>query len=108
MTLELRRPCVTLEDTYLSGFDELESDRERSSWGYLGLAGAGESLGKDFGAFVRTLLAREHTAQPGFVTDTIYWAIREGEMVGRISLRHALNEALLLEGGHTGYIVRPS
>ena len=32
----------------------------------------------------------------------------DGEIVGRISLRHELNEFLKIAGGHIGYIVRPS
>lgn len=31
-----------------------------------------------------------------------------GELVGRVSIRHALNEHLLNEGGHIGYGVRPA
>jgi predicted acetyltransferase len=52
------------------------------------------------------LRAREHVVAPGLVTDTVYWAIRDEQMVGRIALRHELNESLLREGGHIGYIVR--
>ncbi len=32
----------------------------------------------------------------------------DGEIVGRISLRHELNEFLKVAGGHIGYIVRQS
>ena len=57
---------------------------------------------------MQLLLAREHAPPTGYVPDTVYWAVRDGDMVGRISLRHELNEFLLREGGHIGYIVRPS
>jgi predicted acetyltransferase len=42
------------------------------------------------------------------VRDTVYWAIHADEIVGRISLRHELNDFLAKAGGHIGYIVRPS
>jgi predicted acetyltransferase len=32
----------------------------------------------------------------------------EGEIVGRVSIRYALNEALAEKGGHVGYGVRPT
>ncbi len=34
-------------------------------------------------------------------------AVVDGEIVGRLSLRHELNEFLIREGGHIGYGVRP-
>jgi predicted acetyltransferase len=34
--------------------------------------------------------------------------VEAGEVVGRISLRHELNELLFTWGGHIGYSVRPS
>lgn len=44
----------------------------------------------------------------GLVPYTIFWAIVDGEYVGRISVRHYLNENLEKVGGHIGYDVRPS
>ena len=43
----------------------------------------------------------------GFVPATFLVAEVEGMLVGRISLRHELNDFLLREGGHVGYAVRP-
>jgi predicted acetyltransferase len=34
-------------------------------------------------------------------------AVQEGEVVGRVSIRHDLNAALEDDGGHVGYAVRP-
>lgn len=46
--------------------------------------------------------------QPPFVPSSEYWLMKEGRILGRVSLRHRLNENLLLEGGHIGYDIRPS
>jgi predicted acetyltransferase len=43
----------------------------------------------------------------GMVQDTFLVAEQEGEIVGRISIRHELNDFLLNFGGHIGYMVRP-
>jgi predicted acetyltransferase len=107
MNLELCRPSIAFEQTYLAGLDELEADGDLSKWIYLGAAPM-DAPRTDFESYVQRLLAREQSPLAGFVPDTVYWAFRESEMVGRISLRHELNESLLREGGHIGYIVRPS
>ena len=108
MNLELRRPAVAFQETYLSGLAELETDADRARWVALWSAAPLDTPTRGFASYVQMLLAREQAVPKGFVTDTVYWAIRDGEMVGRISIRHELNEALRKEGGHTGYIVRPS
>jgi predicted acetyltransferase len=45
---------------------------------------------------------------PGRVPSTYLFAAVGDELVGRVSIRHVLNETLLLEGGHIGYCVRPA
>src|SRR5690606_7006776 len=42
---------------------------------------------------------------PGRVPHTIFYGFLESEIVGRISVRHALNDYLLKRGGHIGYAV---
>lgn len=65
-------------------------------------------LSNDFESYVCALLERENNPPEGFVKDTVYWAKSENEIVGRIAIRHELNEFLSKIGGHIGYIVRPS
>jgi predicted acetyltransferase len=45
--------------------------------------------------------------QPGYVPQTVFWAIdEEGEAIGIIRMRHYLNDKLRDEGGHIGYYIR--
>src|SRR4051794_10992722 len=44
---------------------------------------------------------------PGRVPNTFLLAETGGEVLGRVSVRHRLNEELLHEGGHVGVGVRP-
>ncbi len=44
----------------------------------------------------------------GMVKDSFLIAEVAGEVVGRISIRHTLNDFLLNYGGHIGYMVRPA
>jgi len=53
---------------------------------------------------------REHEGiniAPGRVRSSWLLADVDGEVVGRVSIRHELNEFLLHEGGHIGYAVAP-
>ena len=60
---------------------------------------------RDFGAFVASKLADVHRSD---IPATHLWAIADDEFVGRLSIRHALNDALRIEGGHVGYDTVPS
>lgn len=44
----------------------------------------------------------------GRVHNDLYWIVDEGEVVGFLSFRHALNDYLREVGGHIGYAVRES
>lgn len=45
---------------------------------------------------------------PGRVPATMLFAMVGDNIVGRVHLRHELTDALLQEGGHLGYAVRPA
>lgn len=42
------------------------------------------------------------------VPSTTWWLVQGDEFIGRISVRHMLDERLRIFGGHIGYDVRPS
>jgi predicted acetyltransferase len=44
----------------------------------------------------------------GFVPFTFLVAVAEGQLTGRATIRHQLNDGLLIEGGHVGCTVRPA
>ena len=43
-----------------------------------------------------------------YVPQTVLWWAAGREYIGRLNIRHELNEGLLRSGGHIGYVVRPS
>jgi predicted acetyltransferase len=66
---------------------------------------------EEFAALVAFLLQQREEDAPrprAYVAATELWMVEGDEVVGRISLRHALNELLYTWGGHIGYVVRPS
>ncbi|MDP3733439.1 MAG: GNAT family N-acetyltransferase [Candidatus Daviesbacteria bacterium] len=44
----------------------------------------------------------------GFVPSSEFWFIDNNEFIGRVSIRHKLNDHLLKIGGHIGYYIRAS
>ena len=65
----------------------------------------------EFAAFTHRLreLALPHTQRPeGIVAMTTRWWVDGDDYLGRLSVRHELNDWLREFGGHIGYVVRPS
>lgn len=62
----------------------------------------------DFAAYCQAL--ELHNPPAGKVPDSTFFCLEEesGQMVGAVNIRHRLNDALLLNGGHIGDGVRPS
>jgi len=65
--------------------------------------------GQSFVEYVRTVEDHRHgrSIEDDWVESTWLIADVEGAVVGRSSVRFALNDYLLAEGGHIGYAVRP-
>ena len=63
---------------------------------------------RDFEHYLQNLEIQD--ASPGIVPDSTFFCLDETQdiFVGAVNIRHFLNEALLLNGGHIGDGVRPS
>ena len=62
----------------------------------------------DYESWLERITACQTVAPPGFVTGITFFAVVDGYIVGTLSIRHYLNDALLKTGGHIGFGVRPS
>jgi predicted acetyltransferase len=62
-----------------------------------------------FDTYLRILDDAEHGRglPPDHVPSTLLFGFVDASIVGRLSLRHALNDFLLRAGGHIGYLVVP-
>lgn len=70
-----------------------------------------EMTWEEFTALLRRLEAGAHegSLEPGRVPQSVYWLVRNGnELLGSSHLRHRLTPMLEHEGGHIGYVIRPS
>lgn len=63
---------------------------------------------EDFSAYITATEAARVAPGDGFVAMTTYWlGASDGRLLGQSRLRHELNDALRIEGGHIGYMIRP-
>ncbi len=106
--MQLRKPNIQYEKSFRDAFAEMDSESDRHPWIYLGEEAYADYFKDPFSDHVQRLIECETKAPEHFVCVTTYWAIEGDEVVGRIAIRHELNDLLSRQGGHIGYIVRPS
>lgn len=97
----LAQPDIRYKDSYLAASREFEAEGILPLWNY-------DRLEDNFDEFVLVRLQRETDPLPGYVPQTDYWLIVDGQYAGEISIRHYLTDALERFGGHIGYRIRPS
>jgi len=61
-----------------------------------------------FDTYVVDLLERKVYTAPGKVKESVLWLVEGENFVGRLSIRHELNDFLKTFGGHIGYDIRPT
>jgi predicted acetyltransferase len=99
--VELQNPSLTLVKSYLEFIDEMKKHGDTVWEGMIPKSSEQSSH------FVERLLRSEVTPEPGLVAETTYWGTIGNQVVGRIALRHELNENLAEFGGHIGYEAHP-
>ncbi|MGE4131846.1 MAG: GNAT family N-acetyltransferase [Bdellovibrionales bacterium] len=103
-TLELKlvAPTEELVPSYLDFIAEMEKAGEKIWLDNLPRAE------EDHAAFVDRLLKGETHPEENKVPESIFWAVLDQTVVGKLGFRHRLNDNLRDFGGHIGYEVRPS
>jgi predicted acetyltransferase len=108
--MELIPPSAEFKDPFIGAVKEFQADTEyplmHKRYHELSI----EGLEKNFDAFVEEEIshARGENLLPGYVPQTDYWLVDGDAFIGRVSIRHRLNEHLEQVGGHIGYDIRPS
>lgn len=101
--LQLRELRVEDEESFKSAITEFKADSKgRFAFEFEG--------SEPFSEYVKRLQgwALGIDVPNGFVANTYLVGIVDGKVVGRLSIRHILNENLEQFGGHIGYAVIPS
>ncbi len=98
----LAPPDAVYRQTYLEALREFHAELHNLDQDMVALT-------HNFDGYVR-YLQRQSTDErrDGLVPESFFWLIDDGVYIGRLSLRHHLNERLMQFGGHIGYEIRPS
>lgn len=107
MTVELVPPTTALFDSWAAAVAEFGDGHVDGS----GLTAPVTPDRATLDALIeKAALLSDTTAQlpADAVHNDLYWILDEGEVVGFLSFRHALNDYLREVGGHIGYAVRAS
>lgn len=108
--MELVLPSAEYKDSFIKAVKEFQADTEDSMRHKKYRELSIPELEADFGSFIERELghARGEHIPEGYVPWSDYWLVDKGEFIGRISIRHRLNDWLKKIGGHIGYDIRPS
>ncbi|MFC4639708.1 GNAT family N-acetyltransferase [Deinococcus hohokamensis] len=104
---ELVRPDATYQDSFLAAVREAQETgsglADTLGWNL-------EEITADFGRLLANLRRYEpgQVLPEGFVHSEYLWLVEGQTYLGRVSLRHSLNQRLRDYGGHIGYEIRPS
>ena len=103
--LILRTPTLADEVVLRSAHEELETEGTQKFLlhGYDGVSTNFEDYLQEMKRY-----SKGQDLPEGMVQDSFLIAEVGGEIVGRISIRHSLNDFLFNYGGHIGYMVRPT
>ena len=110
---ELVLPTTTVSESFLEAMDEFVAEgaefSQTAAW--IEHNAPGWKAPDAFAAFVEAVRADALAETPRLewhVPCTTLWWIDGADYLGRIAIRHELNDFLLDVGGHIGYDVRPS
>ena len=106
-TVNLERPAVKYKISFIAAVRESQATNNGAR-DILRLDP--NDLEYDFSSYVEGQLRFDDPAhlEPGKILDSEFWLVDGLEFLGRIALRHELNDHLRLRGGHIGYEIRPS
>ena len=110
---ELVLPTTTVSESFLEAMDEFvaEGAEHSQTAAWIEHHAPGWTDPAAFAAFVEAVRADALPETPRpvrHVPCTTLWWVDGGDYLGRIAIRHELNDFLLDVGGHIGYDVRPS
>lgn len=107
--IQLVLPHTKYKQTYLEAAREFQEENNPRASNYLSLNL--DELIENFEAYVQKLhdQVRGIGLPEGFVPATEFWIIGDEQTyLGRVHIRHELNDYLLQFGGHIGYNIRSS
>jgi len=99
----LIEPTAQYKDQIIAAVQEFQSEGRLLDYDV-------QRLHRNFASYLQNMHNQKNRQyiDPGRVPTTDFWLIDGEEVIGRLSLRHELNDFLLKVAGHIGYMIRPS
>lgn len=103
--LKLVLPSAKYKKSFLE--DYLKHSEMQDEYGLTGILK--KDVPKKFNLFIKKLRAQAKGVYPnkGLVPQTVFWLVDGNKFLGKLSIRHRLNDHLRKVGGHIGYYIRP-
>lgn len=99
--MKLVKPDKKYKESYLKALEAIRHEDDRYHKIYL------ESK-EDFDGAIKTLVQAEKDHVMGYdMFVTFLWLVEGSEFLGRLSIRHSLDDFMMDFGGHIGYIISP-
>jgi predicted acetyltransferase len=100
--MELVKPSVEFEDPFMKGAGQIIAAGDSNFI-------QPELWLNGFASYCDTLngYALGLNLPEGYVSGTHLWLMENQAFIGRLSIRHELNDSLLKMGGHIGYVIVP-
>lgn len=101
--IKLMKPSLSFNESFIEAIVEFQRENRE-----LDLDTA--QLKENFREYLQKIKAEEDglSLPAGYVPASTFWLIDKDQFIGKVSIRHRLNETLIQMGGHIGYEVRPS
>ncbi len=101
--MRLILPSIKYKESYKEALEEVKHETQETQLNK-------PFDGEYFEDFIQRLKdnAKGLKLEKGYVPATMFWLVDSDEFIGRLHIRHELNENLLRYGGHIGFYVRPS
>ena len=108
--MRIIEPDERFRVSFLEAWDEFDAEDERGAEcsGAFGFTRQQCDSAAGFAAMCARRRLDETDPPEGFVPATMLWAVDGDRWLGRVSVRHELNDHLIRFGGHIGYAVRSS
>lgn len=102
--VELIKPSEKYKESFLTAAEELRNDKTRK------YETEAQVTKETFEIYLKTLddYSKGVNLPKDYVPSSEFWLVDHGDYIGRVSIRHRLNETLEKFGGHIGYTIRPS
>ena len=99
----LIKPTTTYKRSFIAAIKEFQREERKKDQDI-------KKLQENFSEFLTKMRNYEKgkNLPKGYVSASYYWLVDNNDFVGETTIRHKLTKALLKEGGHIGYGIRPT